>query len=113
MYHKGVSTTATSAANGAGKAEVAAVAGASHLIWGFSVIVSDAAGTTAGAVTLKDGTTVIYNDVIPAAAAVGTRIQRDFLCPLAGTPGNPVSLNSAALGAGCKTICNLVTELIP
>lgn len=113
MYHKGVSTTATSGANAAGKAEVAAVANGSHLIYGFSVIVSDAAGTTAGAVTLKDGATVIYSDIIPASAAVGSRIQRDFTCPIACTPGNAVSLNSAALGTGCKTICNLVTELIP
>jgi len=108
VYVEGWSVTALSDANTAGSATKAASSGKAHYITGFSALVSDAAtAATPTAVSLKDGTTSIWEELLPASSAIGTVITRTFPAPIKCTNGNAASINSAAAGAGSKIRLNL------
>lgn len=109
-YVDGWSATALSAANTAGALAKAAVSGKTHFVTGYSVVVTAAAAaaTAAGfAASIKDGTTVIWEETLPASAAVGTSISRTFPAPIKITNGGECSVAVAALGANSIARMNL------
>ncbi len=107
---EGWAVTGKSAADTAGKAAKAAAAGRAHYLTGFTVAVSAAAAaaTAAGfAITIKDGTTVIWETLFPASAAVGTERTITFTSPLKCSVNSELSVNVAALGANSIAIMNI------
>jgi hypothetical protein len=88
-----------SAANTANTETVAAVAGKRHYLLGYRVCVSgDVVGADGVAVSVKDGSTEVGRDMIPASSVIGSSVNSE--------PGHPVfigSLNTAlniVVGAG-------------
>lgn len=107
-FAEGWSVTALSAANTAGAATKAAASGKTHYITGFSVAVSDAATAAAAtAISLKDGTTAIWEEILPVSSAIGAGFSREFPAPIKCTSGAAASINSAAAGASSKIRLNL------
>lgn len=109
-FGDGWATTGASAANTAGALSKAAVTGKCHYITGFSVVVTAAAAAATAAgflVQLKDGTTSIWEDTLPASAAVGSSIDVTFPAPIRITSGAAANLAVAALGASSIARMNL------
>jgi hypothetical protein len=100
--------TDISAANTEKTTSHAAVTGKTHYISGYSIYVSDAA--TAAAVTafsLKSGTTVLYNGILPVSQAIGTKFSEEFADAIPCAVSEAASIYTAAAGAGSKLRVNL------
>jgi hypothetical protein len=83
-------------------------AGICNYCSGFSVAISGAAvDASPVTVTVKDGTNVLWEEIIPAAQAIGSALSKEFLKPLKGTAATPMTLNIFAAGALCVTIGNM------
>lgn len=90
-------TVVDSKTNDTATATKAAVAGKQHFITGVSFSMS-AAPAAAVTVQVKDGTTVIDQFQIPAAAQAP--LIMNYHPPLQLTPGNAATLTVGALGSG-------------
>lgn len=103
-------TTGTSAANTAQTLTKAAEANKTHYVTGFEVVIRGAAAANDIAVTLRNGTTIIYRTYIGNTKASGERVG--VMLPLGGlqaTPNTAVTLEVTAGGAGVITEANLIT----
>ncbi len=103
----GTPVTQDSGANAINTLAVAAVTGVAHHITAFSVVIGGAATGNAVNVVIKDGTTVVWKEIIATAAPIGTTISKIFMNPIEGTVGNAVSIVVDAGGASCVTTANL------
>lgn len=97
----------TGTANTANTITLAAVPNQAYHVTAFNVVINGAASASAITVTITDGATVVWTEIIPASAAIGTGVSRLFGFPLVGTPGNALALSATAGGAGCIAINNL------
>jgi len=92
---------ATSLANAAGVATVAAVTGKQHHVMGYLVCIRGASAGNDILVTLKDDTTVKLTDVIGNASPSGSAAEKVSSMPiLIGTASKDLSLNVGAGGSG-------------
>lgn len=84
------------------------VGGTNHLlVTGYLVIVSGASPANDITISLKTGATVVWRDIITAAAAIGTRVAMNFLNPIPGGYGIDITLEILAGGVGVVTTANL------
>lgn len=97
----------TGTANAVNTITLAVVPNQAYHVTAFNVVINGAASASAITVTITDGATVVWTEIIPASAAIGTGVSRLFGFPLVGTPGNALALSATAGGAGCVTIANL------
>jgi len=98
------SVTATSSANVAGVATVAAVDGKQHYILGYLVALRSASASADILVTLKDNTTVKLTDVIGNASPTGTSAEKVSSMPIViGTVNTAMNLGASAGGTGAIT----------
>lgn len=104
-------SSGTSEANTAKTITVAAVAGKSHYVTSFEVVIKAAAAVTDIDIVLTQdaaGTPVVlWSTVIGAAAAVGTRAFVSFPQPIKVTAGKTVDLVIDAGGASVVTVGNV------
>lgn len=109
-FGDGWAVTGLSDANTAGALAKTAVSGKCHYLTGFSVCVAAAAAAataTGFLIEIKNGTTVIWQETLPASGAVGTVINRTFPVPVRCASGAALTLAVAALGTGSKALMNL------
>lgn len=105
------STVGTSTANAALTLTVAAKTGQRNVARKCSVAIRAAAAGADILVLLKDGSTVLWRDVIGNAAARGTRITAEFPGGLRGSQGTAMTLEIDAGGAACITEASLLTTV--
>lgn len=101
------SLTQDSAANTAQTLSIAAVAGKTHYITFFEVVLSGAACTTECVVTIKDGVETILKEIIGVNSLRGTRIGMTLAYPITGSVGEAVSIAVGAAGADAVTTINV------
>ncbi len=97
----------TGTANAVNTITLAAVPNQAYHVTAFNVTLSGAASGAAITVTISDGSTVIWEEIIPSGTAIGVGVGKVFTSPLAGTVGNALTLAASAGGTGCVTIANL------
>jgi hypothetical protein len=101
--------TQDSAANTEQTVTVAAQGGYRHYVTGYEVTIAAAqVGAADITILIKDGTAVIWKDVIGATAARGTNISKVFKFPLRMTIGNKIDMVVSAGGANVVTSANLL-----
>lgn len=99
----------TSTANAAQTLAKAGVGGKSHYITAMVFSVSTAAtGAAEVPIQLKDGSTVVYDDILPSTWGVGNHLALYFATPIKLTAGNAANLVVNAMGAGSISKANLI-----
>ena len=94
-------------ANAVNTITLAAVPNQAYHVTAFNVVISGAASASPITITITDGATVVWTEIIPTSAAIGAGVGKVFTSPLAGTVGNALALAASAGGTGCVTIANL------
>lgn len=73
----------------------------------YFIRVSGASPTSDVPFQILSGSTVIWNDIIPAGTAIGQFISYPFTVPLDGYLGQPMTITVAAGGAGVQWTVNM------
>lgn len=100
------SVLGTSATNTIISINRAGIAGQSHFITGYLVVLTGAAAANDTPIRVLEGTTIRIQDFIGGGAARGTRIFIDFPIPYRFAANTAATLDAGAAGAGA--IVNLV-----
>ena len=103
----GWTVTGTTGLNAAGTVSKAGTTGNYHYVHSIEAIIKGAAAGSDFLVTLKDGTTVMWQEAFGSAAPKGERVGIVFGVPIRFTVSNAVNLETEAGGTGAAIVLNV------